>query len=565
MFLNPYDMTKVRLLPLLMLVMSMGMLTHWVAFHGPQVIDGPDIKIHFRWALQFAAALSEGVLYPRWASYSYYGLGDPTFLYMHPLFYYAVAALNVVTGSLWTAILAVGAVSTAATVAVTYWFAREYTTATLALAAGAAMAVSPYAFHLAHYQQFLPMHFAMPMLVLYLGVVSSVSSLQRIPLTAVSLALLVMSHVLAAFMALICTSLIVLWRAVRERDTGLHQLLQHGLGVLLGLALSAIYLLPALTTQQLVTPAGWYAPVHLDWRNAFLLQYLTLPATGFRWFHLQWTIPLLTVLACGLAGCFLWLANSKSSDSWRRALEMLAMAVLALLLGSEISYPLWEHGAILRRLQFPLRFLQIACVASIFALVWSAACVVQARKKMVWIMIGAFLAGSVAMLGALERQYAAEAKPVLTVAAPGFTQRGQAEMKPATAGDAWRKYLDQGGWETDCSSLKLSCVRSVTKTHHKVWVVEATTDIQALRLPMFWFPGWEFLVNGEAVTPSVDQDTGLPTIALRPGKSAIEARWVGIPQERSGAAISLVALLTTLCLLYAYRKRGLKRNSIHVA
>lgn len=558
-------MTKVRPLPLLVLVMSMGMLTHWVAFHGPQVIDGPDIKIHFRWALQFAAALSEGVLYPRWASYSYFGLGDPTFLYMHPLFYYAVAAFNAVTGSLWTAILAVGAMSTAATVAVTYWFSRKYTTATLAVAAGAAMAVSPYAFHLAHYQQFLPMHFAMPMLVLYLGIVSSVSSQHRVPLTAVSLALLVMSHVLAAFMALICTSTIVLWRALRERNTALRLVIQHGLGVLLGLALSAIYLLPALTTQQLVSPAGWYAPVHLDWRNAFLFQYLTLPATGFRWFHLQWTIPLLTVLACSLAGVFLWLAKSKSSDSWQRALEMLTMALLALLLGSEISYPLWEHIGILRRLQFPLRFLQIACVASVFALAWSAACVVQARRKMVWMMIGAFLIGSTAMLGALERQYAAEAKPALTVAAPGIAQRGQPEMKPATAGDAWRKYLDQGGWEADCSILKLSCTRSVAKTHHKVWVGEATADIQGFRLPMFWFPGWEFLVNGEAVTPSVDQDTGLPMIALKPGNTTVEARWRGLPQERNGAAISLMALLTTVWLLYANRNRGLKRNSIHVA
>lgn len=558
-------MTKVRLLPLLVLVMSMGMLTHWVAFHGPQVIDGPDIKIHFRWALQFAAALSEGVLYPRWASYSYLGLGDPTFLYMHPLFYYAVAAFDAVMGSLWTAILVVGAVSTAATAAVTYWFARKYTTATLAIAAAAAMAFSPYAFHLAHYQQFLPMHFAMPMLVLYLGVVSSVSSQQRVPLTAVSLASLVMSHVLAAFMALICSALIVLLRAMRERDTGLRLLLRHGLGVLLGLALSAIYLLPALTTQQLVTPAGWYAPVHLDWRNAFLLQYLTLPATGFRWFHLQWTIPLLTVLACGLAGCFLWLANSKNSDSWRRALEMLAMAVLALLLGSEISYPLWEHSAILRRLQFPLRFLQVACVASIFALVWSAACLVQARKKMVWIMIGAFLAGSVAMLGALERQYAAEAKPVLAVAAPGNAQRGQAEMKPATAGNGWRKYLDQGGWETDCFRLQLSCDRTVSGTHHKVWVVEATSDIQGFRLPIFWFPGWKFLVNGEVVTPSVDPDTGLPMIALRRGKTTVEAIWVGISQERMGEAISLVALLTILGMLFAKRNPGWERDSTHVA
>lgn len=558
-------MTKVSPLPLLVLVICMGMLTHWSALHELQVINGPDIKIHFRWALQFSAALSEGVLYPRWASYSYFGLGDPTFLYVHPLFYYVVAIFNALTGSIWSAILVVGALSTAATVALTYVFVRRNTTADLAIAAAGAMAISPYAFHLAHYQQFLPMHFAMPMLVLYLGVISSASTPYRIPLTAVSLALLVMSHVLAAFMALICTAPIILWRAMRKRETGLPLLIQHGVGVLLGLALSAIYLLPALTTQQLISPEGWYVPIHIDWRNAFLLQYFTLPSFGFRWFHLQWTIPLLTVLTCGLSGHFLWMSKSAKNDSWWLAGEMLAIAFLALLLGSEISYPIWEHAGILQRLQFPLRFLQVACIASVFALAWSASCVVQVKRKRVWIAIGAFLLGSTAMLGALEHQYVAEARPALEVATPGTAQRGQPEMKPATAGNAWRKYIDQGGWEAECDTLNLICLRSVDRTHRKVWQLETIKNIQSARLPMFWFPGWRFLVNGEAITPTVDPGTGLPMIELQPGTTVVQADWVGIPQERGGLVIFLLALLTIVWLLFANRSRREKQRLVDVA
>ena len=539
-------MTKPKTVMLLTLVSAVGFLTHWLALHGPQVIDGPDVNIHYRWALQFATALSEGVLYPRWASYSYFGLGDPTFLYMHPLFYYMVAAVSAASGDIWSAILGVGALSTAASAALTYFVTRKHASASLSIAAACAIALSPYAFHLAHYQQFLPMHFATPFLVLYLGAVSISTGKNRILFTAVPLTLLIMSHVLTAFMALICTGIIVLCRTARE-GRGVRLLIEHGLGVSLGVALSAIYLFPALTAQDLITPAGWYAPIHLDWRNAFLFQYFTLPETGFRWFHLQWTIPLLTVLACGLSGCFLWLSPDRG-DNWRRSAELLATACLALLLGSELSYPLWEHSAILRRLQFPLRFLDVACVASVLSLAWSAASLSRSGRRLVWIGVGLFLVGSAAMLGALERQFLAEAKPTATVAAPSNTMAGQAEMKPARAGNQWQLYLDDGGFSADCAALKLTCVETVTRTHHKTWSIQSEIADQSVRLPMFWFPGWEFSVNNQVIKPSVDPASGLSVVSLGAGTTTIEASWIGIPQERIGAWLSALSLLICIGL-----------------
>jgi len=558
-------MTKPRLLILLLAIVCLGALTQSVALYGPQVIDGPDIKIHYRWALQFASALSEGVWYPRWASYSYFGLGDPTFLYIHPLFYYAVAAVNIVINDVWLAILTIGAMSSAVAAAATYWIAQRNTSKGMALVAACAMALSPYAFHLAHYQQFLPMHFAMPALVLFLGVISSNRMRYRVPLIAVSLALLVMSHVLVAFMALVCTAAVILWRALRERNLAINQFLQHATGVFLGLALSAMYLFPALTTQHLVSPAGWYVPIHLDWHNAFLLQYFTLPDFGFRWFHLQWSIPLLTVCVCGLSGIFLWVGRSNITDSWHKAAEMLVVAIFALLLGSEFSYSVWDHVETLRRLQFPLRFLQVACVASIFALVWSAAGIEKDRAKMVSVSITLFLVGSLAMLFALERQFSIEAKPALTLAVPGNAQRGQPEMKPASVGGAWRAYLDQGGWEAECITQRAICSRTVERTHHKIWTVEAQENVQGIHLPIFWFPGWTFLVNDRFVIPVVDSANGLPLLEITPGRTTIEARWTGIPQERVGEAISLAAVLVLAGLLFTIRYRAKNDGDRNVA
>lgn len=551
---------------LLALIVAMAIFTHYIALAGLQVINGPDIKIHFRWAQQFAVALSEGVIYPRWAAYSYFGLGDPTFLYIHPLFYYAVAAFDTFANNIWLSILGVGALDTAVTALAIYWVARKNANEYLAILAAGAAAISPYAFHLAHYQQFLPMHFAMPALVMFIGTVWSSDERSRIPATAIFLALLVGSHILAAFMALICTGVVIVSRALLERATARKLLIQHALGVVLGLGLSAIYLLPAMTTQHLVSPAGWYAPIHLDWRNAFLLQYFTLPEFGFRWFHLQWTVPVLTVLACGSSGYFLWLARATQNVAWRRASEMLALAVLALLLGSELSYPVWEHIGFFRRIQFPLRFLQIASIASVLAIVWSASLHTEGRKKSVWLLVGGFLLASITMLIALERQYAIEAKPALSVAAPSQAYSGQPEMKPAGVGEEWRRYRNHDAWQDDCKAIGITCSQPVSKTHYKIWVIgNEGVEAKSLKLPVLSFPGWRFQLNGTAVVPTVDTGTGLPEFLIPPGQTTISAIWNGLPQENIGLVISIGSLIVIGYLLIGKNRFFLRKGADNVA
>lgn len=62
-----------------------------------QLIPQGDYVIHLRWATQFAGGLADGVAYPRWAFASHSGLGDPTFVYYQPLFYYVVSAVKFFT------------------------------------------------------------------------------------------------------------------------------------------------------------------------------------------------------------------------------------------------------------------------------------------------------------------------------------------------------------------------------------------------------------------------------------------------------------------------------------
>ena len=50
-----------------------------------------DLHVHYQWAAQFEQAIREEVWVPRWAALSHEGLGDATFLHIHPLYYYLAA------------------------------------------------------------------------------------------------------------------------------------------------------------------------------------------------------------------------------------------------------------------------------------------------------------------------------------------------------------------------------------------------------------------------------------------------------------------------------------------
>ena len=62
-----------------------------------------DTFEHTGWAWQFAEALKEGIIYPRWMPLKFWGYGSPIFVLYPPLAYYVVALVSLFTGSVITA------------------------------------------------------------------------------------------------------------------------------------------------------------------------------------------------------------------------------------------------------------------------------------------------------------------------------------------------------------------------------------------------------------------------------------------------------------------------------
>lgn len=544
----------------LLILFSIGVMVQAQTLFGSRMVEAADAKVHFRWVEQFAQSLAEGVLYPRWAALSYEGLGDPSFLYIHPLFYYASAALRILTGDTVTAMLwACTLANIFGTLFTLFMLRAQFRQQDwLPTLICALLLLSPYGFHLASYQQFLPMQFAMAFMTIYLTALMLPPGRPRRLTLILAVGLATASHILIAFMMLLCSLPALLRNAYRE-PTGqrLRQLLTDGLCIGVGLGLAGIYLIPALSLQSLITPTGWYFEKYLDWHNSFLFQTsLTMPAYGFRWFHLQWTVPILTFLLLCFLACGLLFLHRSGNNNRRTilAMDLLLVAVLALLLGTEPSYPLWNNSTILQRLQFPLRFLSVASVATTLGFgILIAEIHVCGHRRLAMSAIVLSLTGSLAMLLALEGQFYREARPAIEFMRPATHYPGQPEMRPAGVSQNWYEWIRNGGFQAECGRHGATCTTVINRTHERQWNITLPEPAN-LRLPLFAFPGWKFNA-GLPQAINMDKDSGLAMVTLPAGNHVIQAHWQTMTAEWRGLGVSLVFLLATAVLVFPVRRR----------
>src|SRR5215472_15063262 len=101
--------------------MSLGafgvLLVSAVLVHAPGIvfdvgIRNNDFDAHYHWAVQFAAALRDGDLYPHWMWRGNFGLGEVALLFYSPLFYYVSGFVRLLTSNTWEAMRLVFVLST---------------------------------------------------------------------------------------------------------------------------------------------------------------------------------------------------------------------------------------------------------------------------------------------------------------------------------------------------------------------------------------------------------------------------------------------------------------------
>jgi hypothetical protein len=501
-----------------------------------------DIPVHLRWAEQFLAAFREGWILPRWAYASRGGLGDPTFFYYQPLFYYFTTAFALIGVRAERALLLAAMVPYVLLGGVVYLGVLRRYPNRQALLGSMFVVACPLLYFLSTHMAAFPWSLSLPFSVLFVR--ESSRDEPRPQRLAVLLCLICLSHLLSGLMTLLCTGLGRLVFAFPNRRT-LRSHLAWGLGVALGLGLSAFFVYPAVTQMGLITPTGWTTG-SFDWRKCFIFPTFSLLHHPLHWFAIQWPLALLA-LALALVG----VAQRRYGALNPRQVQAQRIAVVALAavaFGTELAYPLYAGLGAMQKLQFPYRFVFLASILGSVALVIHLCEGAWARwGRIARALVVLLVLAQLGQLAIMERNLIRDGERLLDRATFMQGVYGQPEYLPAVAGPHWDKYVAGGKLDGECQRLGIRCAPLVQKTHAQSITVDTPRAV-TLRLPLFAFPAWTVTVDGHPQTMVADPDTGTVVVQLTPGHHLVAMRWTGLPAEATGRKITWVALALLLLL-----------------
>lgn len=514
-----------------------------------------DFWVHYNYAREYVTAIAAGEWRPRWAYQAHEGLGEPGLLYYAPLYYYAVWALNLLTGSVWQAMqwveIAAGALLG--------WFAWrlcvDWGHGRISLLAVPLAVFAPNLVLLHNGFNGYPWASAGgPLALLYWALMRPRAFDGRAvdPVAMGALALVICTHTVTGLMAVIMIGASGLPAFLRAPLTCWRRsaFWRPAATILGGLVLSAWYLLPAFGSLDLIEAGVWrqnYTPY-----DAFSLPVLTAAAHGIRWFGFQWPISLVSFALCGAGLWIIWQTTETSArPPWFA--PTVAIFAVTMFVSTELSYPLWMLDTPLRNVQFPHRFVTLLEPVAPFLAV-SASVRIGRWRSPSSLVLGLTAIASLAMGGALVTKSALvdgeSLTPHLGILSP---YPGLDEYRTAAAAE--RGYRsDDFDWQAYCAARNLTCSRIGRSGGAIRFRVEAPSA-GPVTLPIFQFPGWAVEVGGVAVPVRTQSQTGLAEVALPAGRSEIVMFWKPLPLETAGIWTTLAALLLLVTVAIGQKLR----------
>ncbi|EEF23657.1 conserved hypothetical protein, partial [Ricinus communis] len=230
-------------------------------------VDGHSIEYNLVWLKNFAAQLGVGEWYPRWLMGMNRGAGSPVFYYYAPLpFYLTSLGVGLFPGFSLNVQLAIGeTLLIAASGAALFFYARRYVGLLAALLAASLYMLLPYHFEVDLWLRQdlgeLTVYICMPLILLFTERVLEQPRRGRggaVAGLAVSYAALMFSHLPSGLLFSLCLGAYVLARLVRQWSLPAAQ--QFAAAIAVGVALSAVYWVPALFTQQYIQSDKLWTP-----------------------------------------------------------------------------------------------------------------------------------------------------------------------------------------------------------------------------------------------------------------------------------------------------------------
>jgi hypothetical protein len=524
---------------------------------APELVLGLSVSDSFRynllWPEQFAGLFREGHLYPRWLPHAWGGLGNPTFYFYPPLYFWVTAAVDTLTfGALPperftpVATLLVLAVSG---LAMRAWL-KEQAPPRAALWGSAAYMVAPYHLYDIYARGALAEatgYAVVPLIALSLKRLAEGRS-RHLPLLALGYAALLLTHLPTALLVtlfLIAPYTIFLAAGSDRRARFLAEALAGGL---LGTGLAAIYVVPAL---------GLFPYVSADALSSSFYR----PENWFFW-HVnagEFGGRMLLIVPVSVGAALLAIAAGMAARAGnnREPLFWAALTVILVVLIAGAVPPLWQLPG-LKLVQFPWRALVLVEFAAITTLASAAP---QLRAPLV-LAGAAALALAYSVFGmlvvhVLDRTWTGQASAAAEIRrdyadAPEYLPAG---TKIVQGSGPSPKHIELPPLRVAQASDPRARLTVAEAKDGGISITVAAPAATAVTLPRFAFPHWEVRDESGRVVPiaptpagrlvSFEAPSGQSTFRLVPGPA---------PYQRTGETISLIALLLLGAVTLATRR-----------
>jgi len=514
-----------------------------------------DFGVHYNYAREYAGAMAAGNLWPRWAMRAHAGLGEPGLLYYAPLYYWLTALASMVTGNVWAAMQAVEIASTALLGYFSFKLTALYAPGRRALLAAPLACLSPMLVMLHLEFNGYPWACAVTPLAAYFWAILRPQA-QTMPVNApaiVALAFTVLTHTVTGLMAVIVTAPLVLCCLTGNRAAPIEWRRAAAPIVTIagGLALSAVYLLPAFTLQSLIDSSVWRT--HYTPYDAFSLPTITAWLFGIRWAAFQWPISFVMIISALLGSWLTW--REQCSQLLPLRLPITVVVGAAVFLSVELSYPLWLIDSPLRDVQFPHRFLtMLTPLLPVLVLAPGS------RNRSARFMLRLLAVMGVAIAVLTLAKATVYKGPRVDFSEKTFpTYDGLDEYRTRWT-PLERTSRGIAAKKSDCDNGRLLCGPPARTSRGFRWRVIAPQN-GLYTLPIYYFPAWQLTANGRAIKIAPDPATGLVHTELPAASAALALAWRPMPEEWIGLAISVVMLLVLILAAAQKRMRPAARQS----
>ncbi len=573
----------------------------------PQIVRGNscghDFDFHLVSWLDAHNAWQQGIFYPRWTPSANFGAGEPRFVFYSPLTWMMGAALGSILP--WNLVpLALTFLLLAGTGLATRALASETLTDVPATLAGCAALFSGYALFCAYERSAfaeLAGGFWIPLLLLFAMRDRNPSAppiRRALDGSAFLLALSVggawLSNPTVGVMACYVLAALALTLAAITRSWA--PLLRASVGALLGMALVAIYLVPATLEQRWVDIHQVTEDPGQTLENNWLFARHADPALDFHDMVLHQAsiivVVMIAVTLCSLLVCWLR-GRSRGRLHWldRWWIPFALIAVVVLFLQFPFSRPLWNLLPELRFLQFPWRWLVVLEAPMSISFLWAIwpGNSVRLRLRVAAAVACALIFVAMTFVASLvfyQACYTEDAVPAMLGAyRAGLGFGGTDEYEPIGADNSLvatglplaclvndpATVLGKGGDDDNppqWTSAQGSCQATFAAApdqggpqyqHLRIDAITPHAGYLILRLRTY--PAWRVMVNDQPASFASARDDGLMVVAVPQGSVDLTADWTTTPDIVVGRWLSGVALLFLTALFVAEKRWGRARLS----